>query len=112
MLLQLIKVVHAVVRHPNGADLAFLDGFDERKPGALAVGGAAVGRVQEHEVDVVEPGLLERFGDDALGGVVGDVFGADFGREEDVGARDGGALDGGGAAGFVAVGGGGVDLVM
>jgi len=58
--LELVEMVHAVVGHADGAHLARLDGLDERPPRALAVLGPAVRRVDEHQVEVVEPRLGER----------------------------------------------------
>lgn len=112
MPLQFIEVVHAVVGHADGAHLAGLDALDEGLPGALAVGAAAVGRVDEDEVEVVEFGLLEGDVDLCVGVVVGEGMGAreDLGGEEDGGAGDVGGGDAGGAGALVAVGGGGVDL--
>lgn len=64
--------------------------------------------MQQHQVDVGEPGGGEGAGDLGFGGGVG-VCG-DFGGEEEGGAREGRGEEGVAAGGFVAVGGGGVDL--
>lgn len=106
--LKLIEVVNPVVTHTDAPHFSFFNGFDEGKPRALARGAAAVGGVQQHEVDVGEAGGGEGKGDLGFGGGVG-VFG-DFAGEEEGGAREGRGEEGVAAGGFVAVGGGGVDL--
>ena len=112
VLLQLVEVVHAVVGHADVADLALLDALDQAAPGVLAGLGAAVGRVQQHQVDVLEPGDLEGLVDLVLGVLVGQGAAGDLGGEEDLVTRDGGCdlADGGTTAGFVLVDGGRVDL--
>ena len=44
---QFVEVVEAVVGDADGADEAGALGFDEREPGAVAGGGAAVGGVDQ-----------------------------------------------------------------
>ena len=65
--LQLVEMVHAVVGHADGADLAGLLGLDEGTPGAEACFVAAVGGVDEVEIDVGEVGLGEGRGYGFLG---------------------------------------------
>lgn len=105
-------MVHAIVAHADGPDFSLLDALDEALPGGFAHGRAAVGGVEEHEVDVVETRDLEGLVDLFLGGFIGEGAAGDFGGEEDLVAGDLGAdlADGGAAAGFVLVNGCRVDL--
>jgi hypothetical protein len=64
------------------------------------------------QIHITQPGLLEGFSDDVARSLIGLAFRWDFGCEEDLGARDRGGVDGGGAGGFVAVGCCGVDLAV
>lgn len=90
VLLELVKVVDAVVADADGAELALLDRLDEGLPGALARRRAAVGRVEEHQVHVLDAGGLEALLDLGFRALVPaglDDAGGDFGGEEDLGAR-------------------------
>ncbi|KAL2281045.1 hypothetical protein FJTKL_12151 [Diaporthe vaccinii] len=113
VLLELVEVVHAVVGDADVADLALLDALDQAAPRLLARLGAAVGGVQEHQVDVVEPSDLEGLVDLGLGVLVGQGPARHLGGEEDLVARGCGRdlADGGTTTGLIFVDSRRVDLL-
>ena len=64
-------MLHAIVAHPQAADLAAVLRFKQGFPGAFAAGAAAVRSMEEDQVDVGEAGLGERLGDFSFGVCVG-----------------------------------------
>ena len=73
------QVVQAVVANAYGADLAGFDALDEGLPHALAVGRAAKGGVDQHQIEIDEPGLGQRLVDDLLGDAVEQLLRVDAG---------------------------------
>lgn len=101
---------HPEIANPDAPHFSLRHGFHQRLPGPYPPLAASVRRVQEVQVDVLQPRALEALGDAALRVRVVDVARGDFGGVEELGAREGGGEEGGGGGGFVAVGVGGVDV--
>lgn len=103
--LELVEVVHAVVGDADGADLAGVDALDEGLPRALAVLGAAVGGVDEDQVEVRQLRLLQGDVDEVERVLVPEGFltDGDLGGEEDFVAGDAGGGDAGCGGALIAV---------
>lgn len=127
--LELIQVLHAVVGDTDGADLSGLLCLHQGSPGALTVCLRAARGVDQHptpvsaipepdvgssernlQVNVVEPGVLQRRLNSSLGLLVSHRSDGDLGGVEDLGAVDTGVSDGVGAFSLVLVVLGGIDL--
>lgn len=100
---ELVQVVDAVVGHAERANPPVVLGLDQRSPGALASQPAAIGRVDQEEIDVVKPRVGERLLDGFLGPLVAHLPRADLAGEEDVLPVQAGCADGVGAGCLILV---------